>query len=121
MNLSMGGNALSGSSTEKRLNYLHFGIGAALVDHIVYAPGGNSEIQYEGEIPRYKSNSLALAGEAEFRYPVLQSGMLTVGARMYAKLKPSPWVLYFGYTLDPSKILSSFINPDKPASASTPP
>ena len=113
MNLGMGGTAVPTETAAQRLTFLHFGIGGAFVDHIVYVHGSNSEIQYEGDIPRYKSSSMALAGEAELRYPIPQGGTLTVGARLYAKLKPSPWVLYFGYTLDPTAILGSFINPEK--------
>ncbi len=112
LNLSMGAPEGMGMVDDKkhRLKYFRMGLGWSRLDHIVYKPGSTEEIIFDGNIPKYEA-SWSFSMEAEMRYPLGDSGMLTAGARLYSGIKPSPWVLYFGYTVDPFKIFNSFVNP----------
>lgn len=97
----------------KRLALLRLGFGYARIDNLKLDPTDptGETVLFKGSLPVYERKT-GPAAEAELFYPVGKAAYVTVGARLYGEMDPSPWSLSLGYTIDPIEALKGFI-PEK--------
>lgn len=97
---------------------LHLRAGYTGIDALQFKSRTSREIELEyGDLPRYRTED-AWAIESELIYPLTKDAHLTMGARIYGGLSPTPWSVHIGYTKSLGDIVNAFLpggRGDKPA------
>jgi hypothetical protein len=111
---------IMGRPDDPRIALFRLGVGYAFIDEVKTNPAASkltALLDGNGN-PEYKFRG-APAMDFEVTLPLAKLQTVRVGGRLYADMKPTPWTITLGYTIDLAKFTSGLFGAQEPAKPST--